>query len=258
VVELIEIILVLAAAVLGCFAYYCGTRFGVNYLDLARESRKKRWIVLALCLASILSSVMSCVLFSLGINILKTSGFALEFVLAASVSIAAAQLCLFKKWGERLGREAGKAEERVRRERAKEEIEQLREEADFLRSELRKKSRELKAVKANSDAQESIKKLESRTQDIEPLVAQEKMALGTQLPIPPRIDVEEKEREKQISPEELLKLKADGWKFCKIEVKGREYVKVRKSIKGKRVEKSLGRLDGKMKKALKAADISLK
>lgn len=57
--------------------------------------------------------------------------------------------------------------------------------------------------------------------------------------------------------EELRKLESEGWRFSKFRAKGREYVRIRRRTAGGREERSLGRLDEEMKKALAAAGIRL-
>ena len=161
-------------------------------------------------------------------------------------------LYFLKSKGEKLARIAKKLNERTQNK--EEEIDQLRTEIYDLRSKLRKKSRELK------DANAGLAKLEDALSKKNVELAELKEALSKKESPAVTSPPQEKRKGGGLTlPEELLRLKAGGWKFSKFRSKGKEYVKVRRTAaKGKREERSLGRLDDEMKGALEAAGISLR
>jgi len=206
-----------------------------------------------MCLAL---SILSFLLFSTGILLLA------EIPLSAPVAVGlAVGIVLMPIWvlfyktkpeGEKLARIAERLNRKARSE--EEEVDQLWGMIDDLRSKLRKKSNELK------DANAEVAKLEDVLSKKSAELAELKEALSKKespaVTSPPQ---EKRKGRGPTLPEELLELKADRWKFSKFIVKGKEYVKVRRTAaKGKREERSLGRLDDEMKGALEAAGISLR
>jgi flagellar motility protein MotE (MotC chaperone) len=265
------ILLVIFALFVGFLAYHCGNYYWWCYQSIVSDTRRERAFTLLSgigCLAlSTISLLMTCKGYLLVAKQLPTE-LAVGLVIGL-ISIPVLVLRYLRPSGERLGQVAKQLAEKARSE--EEETDQLWSNIYDLRSKLRKKSGELKEALSEKNAElakleEALSEKNAELAKLEEALSEKNAELAGLREVlskkeSPAVSSPPQEKGKggePALPEELLGLKASGWKFSKFRAKGKEYVKVRRTTaRGKREEKSLGRLDDRMKEALRAAGIQL-
>jgi hypothetical protein len=252
--NLLGIPLIISAVFAGFFAFHAAAYYWWYSQNLASGTHKVKIRVYAWGSTCLALSMLASSAFYMGILLLAEVQLSVPAALGlvAGLVVTLTLILYFSKpKGEKLDktakRHAGKARNK------QDEINGLWGEIDDLRSKLRKKSGELK------DANAELAKLEKALSEKNAELAGLKEVLSKEES--PTVSSPPQEKGKggePTLPEELLGLNASGWKFSKFRVKGKEYVKVRRTTaRGKREEKSLGRLDDRMKEALRVAGIQL-